>query len=377
MTTITLATLPTEVHLSIAKHCRHNDLLNLCLTSKWLNATCLQLLYRHVDLVRDHHLIDSASYHDTTEMLVALRRQCQFVRTLQSRPEYGKFVRFWKGPLLTPNFESSVLREFDSSDAAWRVMTSITHVQSVIVGIRGDDASLLSAPSAQFPSRLFQSATSVTLAGQMQYGLAKAILDSVHPEMLRHLCLDKVQDSKTRGGRYEYPAGATAENGRVIAHGAMSGLLTPLTGRCTALQTLTLRRIGQTRNGFHWHTAAEELSYNEWARFIRSVQGTLVKLVFEQAEKMILLGFRTNVTFYIDALVYRIMDERFQRLVLPTLVSGKWPGLTSMQLQGIRGSKSQSGSVGVAAKLRAVYGGNTTVVVEQLAYNVEDRRERH
>ncbi|MCJ1462934.1 hypothetical protein MMC07_001538 [Pseudocyphellaria aurata] len=160
-----------------------------------------------------------------------------------------------------------------------------------------------------------------------------------------------------------------AENGRVIAHSAMSGLLTTLTGRCTALQTLTLRRIGQNHAGFHWHTAAEENSYTEWALFIRSVQGTVEKLVFEQAEVMI-----NGMKYYFERLRFRAMDERFERLVLPTLVSGKWPGLTSVQLQGVRGSKRQSGTAGVAAKLEVFYGGNTTVVVEKRAYIHEDRR---
>ncbi|MCJ1462933.1 hypothetical protein MMC07_001537 [Pseudocyphellaria aurata] len=376
MTTITLASLPAEVQVSIAKYCEDSDLINFCRTSKALNATCLHLLYRHVDLVRDQDFKYASSHHDDDQMLEALRRQCLFIATLQSHPEYGRFVRFLRGPLFTPNLEyATALGDFDVSDASlWRAMTSFTHVQSVEAGMRGDDACLI---SMQIPSVLFQSATSVTLASQMQYGLAKAILDGINPATLRNLCLDKVQDRKTEEGRYTYTPGTRAENGRVVAHGAMSGLLTTLTGRCTALQTLTLRRIGQNyadERGVHWHPAAEESSYTEWALFIRSVQGTVEKVVFEQAEMIILTGLIIGVEHHVQRFRFRTMDERFERLVLPTLVSGEWPSLTCMQLQGVRYSRCENRWACLAPKLETFYGGNTTVVVDGLAFNVEDRR---
>lgn len=49
---LTFSTLPPEIHVGIAEHRGNSDLLNLCLTSKWVNERCLHVLYRHVDLER-------------------------------------------------------------------------------------------------------------------------------------------------------------------------------------------------------------------------------------------------------------------------------------------------------------------------------------
>lgn len=87
-----------------------------------------------------------------------------------------------------------------------------------------------------------------------------------------------MKSSQERSGRDK------GEDGRILASGEMSGLLTPLTGRCTALQILNLRRMAEGSNDCDWHIAADEASYLEWASFICSVQGTVKKFTFEQAE---------------------------------------------------------------------------------------------
>lgn len=66
----------------------------------------------------------------------------------------------------------------------------------------------------------------------------------------------------------------------------MLGFLTTLTDHCTGLRTLVLSRIGHARENMIWDTAAEEASYVEWASFIRSVQGTVEKLAFEQRKHL-------------------------------------------------------------------------------------------
>lgn len=75
--------------------------------------------------------------------------------------------------------------------------------------------------------------------GHVEYGLAKSILNAINPGMLRHLCLDMVSDCIARKPRDEFVAGQTMTLSRT------SGLLTPLTSRCTALRTLVLRRTGR------------------------------------------------------------------------------------------------------------------------------------
>lgn len=83
--------------------------------------------------------------------------------------------------------------------------------------------------------------------------------------------------------------------------------------------------------------AAEETSYIEWASFIRSVQGTVKEFKFEQLEE--------DWAYSGEACPFRIVDDQFLWLVLPTLVSGSWPCLTMMQLRGVRTLNGQEGTI--------------------------------
>lgn len=149
----------------------------------------------------------------------------------------------------------------------------------------------------------------------MQYGIAKSILELINPALLKHLCLNFVRECgsllMTRGTR----PGDTAEDGRIRTQGVITGLLTTLTGRCTALRTLTSRRPGLSEDEDGWNAAAEEASYIEWAQFIESVRGTVESFTFEQIEV-------TQLLRLLDAAhPTRIMDETFQRIILPTLLA--------------------------------------------------------
>lgn len=167
-----------------------------------------------------------------------------------------------------------------SDEELRRAMHSLTHVQGVDIASKTDFDYRLPVPKNQLPNDFFQSATSVRLAGSMQYGLVKPILNAINPATLKHLCLDRVQDVFKIG---PVVPGDRGDDGRIIALGVTSGLLTTLTGRCTALRTLILRRAGQGHSIHRWHAAAEEASYIEWASFIPSVQGTVEKFKFEQS----------------------------------------------------------------------------------------------
>lgn len=351
MATIMFSNLPAEIHVSIASHCKNDALISLCLTSKLLNERCIRVLYRHVDLRFVRKQVGGVRVFDAHRM--RLERFCQ---TLLSHPEYGKYVRILKGRLYIPHFEEShgLGKDTSSEHEWWRAMWLLTNVQSIDVVSRANKP-----VTTQFSPGLFQSATSVRLVGHMPPGLDKAILNAINPAVLKHLCLDMVQDLKCGRPHVEYLPEQGKGLGRLIALGATSGLLTPLTGRCTALRTLILRRIGQSRDGFNWDVAAEDASYIEWASFIRSVRGTLERFTFEQQSSRAWLGTCSNKLGQV-----RIMDERFRRLVLPAIVTvaNHWPCLTVMRIRGVRDAP---GEVALADELMAAVGGNATLVVEE------------
>ncbi|MCJ1471281.1 hypothetical protein MMC07_009929 [Pseudocyphellaria aurata] len=361
MAKITFSDFPAEIHVSIAQHCENSDLKNFCLTSKLMKERCLRLLFRHVDL----RLKSPAEASD------ARNRQTQFVHTLLRHPDYGKHVRYLQGTLFIPSLNQSDggKKEPPSDEDLWSAMQLLTHVQSVDVGFRNDlpCANRIGVPTAQFPTGLFQSATSVRLVDHMPYGLAKSILDVVNPATLKHLCLDMVQDCKAGQRQRGYLPEDRGEDGRMIALGAMVGLLTTLTGACAALRVLTLRRLGQQQIGSNWNEAAEEVSYIEWASFICSVRTTVEKFTFEQAGSSALgaTGFTDE-----DGTL-RVMDERFRKFILPAILSGNWPCLTVMELRGARTAEDQGGKTALIAELRAVLGGNAEIVVDEQVHKAK------
>lgn len=363
MATDAFSNLPVEIHVIIAEFCGNNDLFNLCLTSKWVNEICWPILYRHVDL-----RFGRTCLHDFLDgkhpglLKALLKRQQQFVYTLLSHPEYGKHVQSLKGELCIPSLNDypRLGKERISDRKLWRAMRSLTHVQSVDIASIDSSASPMSVPKQKFPKDLFQSATSVTLVGHMQYGLAKSILNAINPAMLKYLCLDVVQEYEVENPKGRIRPGDMGEDGQIIALGVMSGLLTTLTGRCTALRTLILRRKGELMDLtertelYRWDEAADEAAYIEWASFIRSVQGTLEKFTFEHVEDRM---------YYRPCPVFRYMDERFLRFILPNIVSGNWPCLTMIELRGLEDLNGQRNQAQLEVELRAVLGESVKIVL--------------
>lgn len=360
-TTNIFSTLPAEIHVCIAEQCEIDSLFNLCLTSKSINERCTSVLYRRVDLDRDRHThgLHFTLNRDYYRQIDAFQRQRQLVQTLLSRPEYGKHIRVFKGTL-----SEGAWGQDQSFENSCRALESLTHVQSVEVGSKHNDEYQLSHPPRPITCNLFQSATSVTLVGHLDYNLAKSILNSINPATLKHLCLNTVQELNIERFLPGLSIGDISEDGRLIAYGATSGLLVTLTGRCTAIQTLILRRRGQIEAGYQWHDAAEDASYTEWASFLGSVQSTVEEFTFEQAGRWT-RGAEDNDVHSSS----RTMDDRFRRLILPTIVSGNWPCLKRIELQGVR---SQDGEAGLTTKLRVVLGGDTKIVIKEQPLYVED-----
>lgn len=363
MATITFLSLPAEIHVSIAKYCENNDLFNLCRTSKLVKERCLWILYRHVDLLRlDRHNEGFCSSEEYDRISDAHTKSKHFIYALLSHPEHGKYVRSFKGMPAILRVCAPGWTEDTRFDKLWRAMQSLTHVQSVDLGTRNGFVERMDVPRKPIPTRLFQSATSVRLVGYMNYSLAKSILHAINPATLEHLSLDMCQEIKIFGqSQHE---GMPGEDGRIIARGAISGLLTPLTGRCIALRSLILRREDETQHTIGWHEAGEEASYTEWASFIRSVQGTVEKFTFEHSRDSTASVKHLNETSGFG-------NGRFERLILPAIFSGTWPCLTIMTLRGIMMRRWKARDMGnpltLIGKLRLALGADARIVVGKQA----------
>ncbi|MCJ1429789.1 hypothetical protein MMC29_007704 [Sticta canariensis] len=355
MVTITFSSLPAEIHDGIASYCGTNDLKSLCLTSKWMNEIVFRALYRYVDLQ-----VDSDNVKLRFGIISPRRAQQQFVHTLLSHPEYGKEVRSLKTSGYIPIFQNG-RKDMRAEENFWRAMLSLTHVQSVDLNSKpamSDDGTITATQIDNMPRQLFRSVTSIKLAGMMPYGPARSILSTINPATLKYLFLDRVDGYSTE--KDENGREKRREDRTYIYKLVSPGLLTTLTGRCTALQTLILRRVGHFRQIQSFDKAVEEASYTECASFIRSVQAIVKEFTFDHFENE-----PSDMENKIGDLPFRVMDERFLRLVLPTIVSSNWPCLTMMQLRGIRTLNGQDGKVALTMQLEAILGRDAKIVVEE------------
>lgn len=355
---ITFESLPAEIHVGIAEQCEQPDLFNICLVSLSMNRRCSHVLYRHVDLLRDQpSTMNNLPKAESNRIYDVLQRQHHLISTLLCFPEYGQCVRSIRTKL-GDGFTG--LRGQDAGET-WQAMRTLTQLHSVELGSRTKDSSYLNG-TTPLPRNLFQSATSVTLVGHMEYNVAKAILNALDSARLTYLCLNMVQENDIENFSPVHVPGNLSEDGRIVAYGATTGLLKLLTGRCSALRTLILRRRGQIENGPQWHAAAEDASYMEWGSFLCSVQSTVEQFTFEQAARWTQDAERKGA----DS-TSRIMDDRFRRLILSAIVSRSWPCLTLIELQGVR---SQDGGAGLTMELRAAVGANAKIVVKERPLHV-------
>lgn len=120
--------------------------------------------------------------------------------------------------------------------------------------------------------------------------------------------------------------------GYFTSAGPMHNLPGSLAGRCPNLKSLKICKVGERLLGESWpdYSSKDEDLYKEFAIFINSVKPTLREFTFAQGERGV---WRLYVP---DWRSDRVMDERFRRLLAPTLLSAPWPCLQRMTLHGVR-----------------------------------------
>ncbi len=408
--------LPKDMLFTIAEHCDRNDLLRFCLASKNTMEASIPHVYRHVDLSTHnrgivvcsgseppetfmHHLPTlehSDSVRCTNIPVDMMWRQKTFLKTLTNRQHYRKYVRVLIWTFLPP---CGNWRRF-SNDVAkpWDLMRSLENVRRFDLADLSKNWSTVSPRPSRLKGQYFPNASSVRLLGVMEPVIAASILSTVDPAKLVSLTLDNVQCcGKAPFGTTFTPApdplSFSKEHGDAalakyvkwisadaafVWPGLMRGLLLPLTGRCTGLKSLTLRKVGD-RNAEEYDVLRgmknERILLVEWASFIESVSGTLEEFRFEQGprhEGQSDTGGRVHPV--------RMMDCIFGHSVFPVLLAGPWPRLKMMEVRGVRSwmghdmrlrrvkvGKQYEGIpfvVSLEDQLKAAVGAGVSVVVE-------------
>ena len=276
------------------------------------------------------------------------RKQHAFIHTLVHNRHYGDFVK--RFPWTYRTWEDSMDRH-QGEGPIWKVFSAMRNISHL------DFYSLTWEREIHAPPSLFPSARHIRLGGQMSYAMAKSILHSCDPIKVTRLELNNLQDfgqlyegkdmphvpyrciPRDRGPETKYPNG----DPKLKYPEPMRDHLRRRTGRCTALEYLILRGVGQE---WRWHrseqitgsAARDELRYQEWAYFIQSVKPTLQSLEFEQ-------GLPPEDPAQGDYAPHqfprlcpgRPMDQRFMKTLLPVLMSGPWPRLEKMVIRGLGG----------------------------------------
>ena len=289
----TFSDLPADVHIAFAEACGWEDLPILCSITKWMHKSCGHVLYRDVDLsVHNKGIVDVQVDNETVQFWSdnsdctlnheALKlKQARFLEALTRHPEFA---------VHTHKLSWSIFVSKDSKDTletTWKVFNMMTNLRHIDIASM-QDGHFLYFHKDSMPSKLFASVTSASLGGVMARPLPQLILKSLSLSNLQHLIINNLQESGEFGWDTQPvssdPTRMTAPLKIRKAPSAMLGLLAELNGNCTALKTLTLRKVA--KNVEHPFDTTlfkyEEDVYQEWAAFIKSLGPTLEKLTFEQ-----------------------------------------------------------------------------------------------
>lgn len=368
--------LPGDVLFIIAEYCDPEDLLKFCLASKNAKEASIPHIYRYVDLSthnrglvtcqgyepprlhappyakfgpREEHS-DSVRCTEIPENM--MQRQETFIKTLMDREEYRKYVRVMIWTFLPPTIHCRRFSTDVAKPAFWDLMRRLENIRRFDLADVSDFWSTVSPRPFLLQDQYFPNASSLRLLGVMEPVIATSILSTIDAAKLVSLTLDNVQCcGKAPYGTAFTPVPRpwrstalysqallsqhqrwwTADSG-FIWPGLMRGLLKPLTGRCTGLKSLTVRKVGDRNiDECDMLRGMNECALmHEWSAFIKSVSRNLEEFKFEQGPR------QESQPRMIRVHPVRVMDKLFGLILFPVLLAGPWPCLKSMEVRGVR-----------------------------------------
>ena len=374
----TFSELPADVHIAIAEACTWEDLSNLCSITRWMHKSCVHVLYREVDLsVHNKGIVDMQINNETVQFWsdnsdcnihheALKKKQTTFLETLTRHPEFAVHIHKLSWSMFVSRDSEETLT------TTWKVFNMMTNLRHIdIAGVQ--DAHFLYFHKDSMPSTLFASVTSASLGGIMARPLPQLILKSLSLSNLQHLTINNLQESGEFGwdtdpGTYDTDRTTPPVKIRQPPRATL-GLLAKLTGKCTALKTLTLRKVAKGVEHPFDNTLfkSEDQVYPELAAFIKSLGPTLEKLTFEQgppafaqkpADADHCKDHATNwdgVGQHNRAIIlseqeaakamgewaprsggsYRPMDLAFAMTILPAIVETEWHFLKEVRVLGV------------------------------------------
>lgn len=349
--------LPADIHIAIAEQCKFRDLPSLCRIARRIHKACVHILYRDVDLSVHNRGIVTIQHDGEAKQIwsdnsactidneVLEHKQITFLETLTRLPEYGVHVHnlSWSLQLFhhdiqahshpAPSWTEDPARALLKIFGVFRTLTNLRHVD--VAWVNEPHQVYANAVKATRPKSLFSSVTSICLVGAMARPLAVLILKSVSLANLQHLTFSNLQECGEPPRPFDPNSSLTlrvhsAMPVRKIPQ-AMIGLLTQLTGKCTNLRTLTLRKVGKAATHSFDDTFFKQdvAVYEEWAAFIRSVAPTLQELTFEQGPPAFLHAPTDTNTCRPHAIGWEGIQPAVARLIQAehdtAKASGEWP----------------------------------------------------
>lgn len=291
-----IRSLSTELLHTILSFCNLRDVLAIARVCKELSDLALPIIYRTVDL-SVHNLpltfdrqwwgIDwvarpgdapSWEYDDSYPRVpmepLAVRQQ-SFLNALLQNPILGVHVRTFAwiirdnwdpaGPLPAKSkVERPAFKAVSPDTRMWEAFHHLTNVQQLDLCSlhRSWDNLYLRTP----PPKLFSTIEQLRLSGIMYCQTVNSILDSINPSNLKSLDLSALQDpgrfiDKVPGNLNQpcYPGWNperrqfdpnVPETKDLVHPGPMRGILPVLQGRCTALRSLSIRKLGRILTNF-------------------------------------------------------------------------------------------------------------------------------
>ena len=257
---------------------------------------------------------------DDRDLAAYRYRQNAYIQDLIEHPERARFVISFRWTILTlgsdgPPWESKI-SEQPTIPRLWDALLKMTNVKRVDVAHGPMDEGADFTASLPDDVKLFPSATSIHLSGVMEARLVTSILHTEKLGILQHLYLDDVKE--VAGGSGRHLARASLFSDDFTQPSPILGVLSYMTGRCTALKSLTIRKPWQWESAMYIErdltidVAVSRRFYTELAGFLDSVKGSLERFVLDRYRPR--SGF-CRPDIYFDTTLY------------PVLLSGPWPRL--------------------------------------------------